>query len=273
MPGGIDLNKFESDWLTLREPLDRVARNKSILEAVKSWLAHIENPRILDLACGTGSTVRAFSELEDKPIAWCLVDNDAALLEKARLMNPCGNMRFELIDISKSLEIIDEFKPDLVVTSAFLDLVSVDWLQSLVSRLKRTRTPFYGALTYDGRVELLPELQDDDNVIVALNKHQTTDKGFGSALGPGAAQAAKELLKSSGYEVLTGSSDWQLRPAHERLARELFSGWCHAASGLFPERSAQFSDWLEKRLELLDGLSENETIAVIGHQDIFAYPS
>ena len=49
---------FSADWLTLREPYDRAARNADVLEAVARHFAGDSSIAIVDLACGTGSTLR-----------------------------------------------------------------------------------------------------------------------------------------------------------------------------------------------------------------------
>ena len=52
---------FSADWLALREPYDIGARNPHVLDAVVASLAGNNQVRIVDLACGTGSTVRALA--------------------------------------------------------------------------------------------------------------------------------------------------------------------------------------------------------------------
>ena len=71
--GGVS---FDADWLELREPADRAARDSGLLAAAAGYLG---GALALDLGCGTGATVRAFGGVG----RWRLVDADPALLEIA----------------------------------------------------------------------------------------------------------------------------------------------------------------------------------------------
>jgi hypothetical protein len=51
---------FSATWLALREPLDLAARNKEV-EAAFFEALPAEDPKILDLASGAGSTVAALA--------------------------------------------------------------------------------------------------------------------------------------------------------------------------------------------------------------------
>ena len=55
------MSGFSANWLALREPFDRRARNADVLEAVAGSLKQHISVRIADLACGTGSTLRALT--------------------------------------------------------------------------------------------------------------------------------------------------------------------------------------------------------------------
>ena len=90
---------------------------------------------------------------------------------------------------------------DLVTISALLDLVSDEWLQRLVVEIAVRHLPVYAALSYDGRIGLYAVRSADKKIVAAVNADQRTDKGFGPALGPGAAQAAAEQLERIGYVV------------------------------------------------------------------------
>src|SRR5947209_1946097 len=74
---------FSADWLALREPHDLSARNSEVLAAVLESLAGRSAVRIVDLACGTGSTMRALAPHIRTTQSWRLVDNNLSLLARA----------------------------------------------------------------------------------------------------------------------------------------------------------------------------------------------
>ncbi|MEL7014277.1 MAG: class I SAM-dependent methyltransferase, partial [Pseudomonadota bacterium] len=77
---------FDPEWLALREPADHAARDATLLG--RAVTAAGPAPVILDLACGTGSTLRAVAPHMQVHAVWRLVDNDLALLEHARDCGP-----------------------------------------------------------------------------------------------------------------------------------------------------------------------------------------
>ena len=79
---------FSAAWLELREPYDRRARNGAVIDAVVAMLKSHSAVGIVDLACGTGSTVRALSPRIKARQNWRLVDNDLSLLSRAPQSSP-----------------------------------------------------------------------------------------------------------------------------------------------------------------------------------------
>jgi len=77
------MTRFSAEWLSLREPYDRAARNPSILGAVVDAFQGATSIRVVDLACGTGATLRALEARLPRRQNWQLVDNDLGLLGRA----------------------------------------------------------------------------------------------------------------------------------------------------------------------------------------------
>ena len=94
---------------------------------------------------------------------------------------------------------------DAVVCSALLDLVSAAWLQRLAPAL---RVPFLACLSIDGRDAWLPRDPVDAVVRAGSRRDQMQDKGFGPALGIGAAAAASRVFAASGFCIRSAPSDW-----------------------------------------------------------------
>ena len=77
-------DSFSADWLALREPADHAARNPDLAARLGAWMARPGARRVLDIGCGSGSTVRALTSHLPDGVRWTLLDHDAALLEAAR---------------------------------------------------------------------------------------------------------------------------------------------------------------------------------------------
>jgi hypothetical protein len=84
------MSGFSAEWLALREVYDLRARNPAILDAVTAALEPLSSVRVVDLASGTGSTVRALSPLLPARQNWKLIDNDLGLLARAKAMPLVG---------------------------------------------------------------------------------------------------------------------------------------------------------------------------------------
>ena len=265
------MSGFSAEWLALREPYDARARNRDVLASVAAAaIAAGEAVGVVDLACGTGSTLRALAPRLPVRQDWRLVDNDLSLLARAAGKKTPGIAVTRIpVDLARDLEAALDGPVNLVTTSALLDLVSADWLDRLVVEVAARRLPFYAALTYDGRVTFDPADPLDGAVIAAVNLHQQTDKGFGPALGPRAAGAAIERFEAAGYAVVHGRSDWQLLPRDHDIQRDMLAGWAGAAreigAVLLPDAAA----WLTRRRDLL---AAGRSTITVGHVDIFARP-
>ena len=130
------MSGFSADWLALREPYDLRARNSAVLDAVIAALKGHPSIRIVDLACGTGSTLRALSPHLAGQQNWRLVDNDLGLLARAiATARPAGvTVTAMPLDLNRDLEAVLDGPVDLITTSALLDLVSEPWLERLDGR-------------------------------------------------------------------------------------------------------------------------------------------
>jgi hypothetical protein len=263
------MSGFSPQWLALREAYDRRARSRTVLDALAAAFAGAQSVAVTDLGCGTGSTVRAIAGFLPPRQQWRLVDNDETLLALAAAAAPDGAQVTTLaVDIAQHLEeAIGE--TDLVAMSALLDLVSATWLDRLVAALVRLKRPLYAALSYDGEVELVPASPHDATVIAAVNRHQLTDKGFGDALGRGAARIAPDSLRRNGFTVVEGRSDWILGTEARDIQMELLGGWASAAGEIGVD-AGLLEAWLAERSgHVAAGHSEMR----VGHVDFFAKPT
>jgi hypothetical protein len=262
------MSGFSAQWLALREPHDQAARSGTVLDALAATFAGAPAVTVTDLACGTGATMRAICGRLPPRQDWRLVDNDETLLGLAT-----AGAAFEAQVNTVNADIADHLEaaigePDLVATSALLDLVSAAWLDRLAAVLARMQRPLYAALSYDGDVAMTPAAAHDATVIAAVNRHQRTDKGFGPALGPDAARIAPERLRQNGFAVVIGRSDWQLGGEASEMQLALLAGWAEAASAIGVEQRL-LDEWLGERRDLV---AAGRSQLRVGHVDFFAVP-
>jgi hypothetical protein len=265
------MSGFSSEWLALREPYDLAVRNKAVLDAMLAAFQGQASISVVDLACGTGSTLRAVGKRLPKRQTWRLVDNDLGLLGSAATLGrpPDVTVAARAIDLVRDLELALDGPIDLITTSALLDLVSEDWLERLLIEAAARRLPLYAALSYDGRVSFDPVGRFDMDIVAAVNRHQRGDKGFGPALGPDAARSAAVIAKRVGYSFVEGSSDWTFGAADQAIQREVLRGFADAAGDLSTLPPDRIADWLARRLELVVAGTSGMRV---GHVDFFAMP-
>lgn len=266
---------FSAEWLALREPADVAARDGALLAAAAQAAqaaqgrsgAGVARPVIVDLGCGTGSTLRAFQPVLTTSAAWRLVDADAALLNRAaELAGP--DVALHQIDL-RQIDDLPLAGASLVTASALLDLCARDWVSALADRLAQLGLPFYAALSYDGVMHWTPEDPDDAAVTAAFNRHQRGDKGFGPALGPDAADVAAEVFAAAGFRVLQADSPWRLAAPEAVLHRDLIAGIAAAAAEVADPAMA--ATWAARRQASL--ADPQASVGIIGHRDLLALPA
>ncbi len=262
---------FSTDWLSVREPADIRARNPEVLKKVGATFAKHKSVTILDLGCGTGSTLRALGKVFPKSQNWVLVDNDPELLAEIKGQPKLAGQTLKPCQIDLNLHLTDVFEEniDIVATSAFLDLVSERWIDDFISELKARKLPFYAALTYDGRANCDPVHPADPDIISAVNRHQRGDKGFGPALGPVAAGTVIRKLQDAGFEVAQGQADWVFLTSEGLVQSMLIEGWASAALELGILDPETIEDWRDWRLTRV---ADGDSIIRVGHVDVFAVP-
>jgi hypothetical protein len=266
------MSRFTADWLALRERYDLAARNPDVLAAAAASFKSRASVHIVDFACGSGSTARALHAHLPARQHWDLVDNDPDLLAVAANANLREDITLNAVplDLSRNFEAPLENSIDLIAISALLDLVSETWFHQFSRAVAARALPVYAALTYDGRADLSPANQLDDAIIFAVNAHQRTDKGFGPALGPAAADATTAGFKSLGYSVVSGESDWIIGPNDRAMQNELLEGWANAARDMGTIPDAEIAFWLAQRKA---AVSRRLSSMRVGHVDFFAFPS
>ena len=263
------MSSFDAGWLALREPYDRRARDRGLIDALAAWLAHRPAPhRIVDLGAGTGALARALEPLLPGDQRWLFIDRDERLLDRAR--DAVAGAMTVHVDLARDLGTLDLADVDVVATSALLDLVSSAWLDELVGRCARSGVAVYASLSVDGRISFTPVDEDDDTVCAAFAKDQHRDKGFGLALGSEAAGVFARALDHASYATLFARSDWQLGPGDVDTQTAFLDGMREAASQAEPTGQARWEAWYRRRCAFV---AESRSRLCVGHRDVLGLPS
>jgi hypothetical protein len=293
------MSGFSIDWLDLREPADRHARNQDLLADALTWLLSGTGtaPLAVDLGAGTGSTLRAVSQYlpahrdngtgsheqvpdatePDAPqaaVTWRLVDHDPVLLAEAARRHG-GQWQLETCraDFGQPGTLPLQ-NARMVTASALFDLVSAGFVDSLVDALQAQATlpgkvtaAVYAALNYDGRTSWTPPHPLDNEVLKAFNRDQRRDKGMGPALGPDATTAMTAAFERAGFKVTTGNSPWKLTGEDSAMLAALISGIYDAVRQDPALDQKALEEWRQFREQhVATGTCE------VGHQDFLALP-
>ena len=262
---------FSSDWLALREPVDHRSRAADLVPPLVEWWGSRPLRRVLDLGSGTGSNLRYLAPRLPGEQEWTLVDRDSAALDRAT------DAAVAVPEVARVEHVVGELErkglglvplADLVTASALLDLVTHQWLESLVASCRATGNAALLSLTWDGTMTWRDPDPDDALVAEAVRNHQLRDKGMGPALGPAAGPAAERAFRAAGYDTRIGPSPWRLGDADASLAHALIHGWEAAASEQCPEDASLITGWAERRRATVASRFRLE----VGHVDLLALP-
>lgn len=296
------MSGFSAAWLALREPVDHRSRNAMLQNQVVNFLQQRAPVvpgllHITDLGSGTGSNLRALAPHFGAMQCWTLVDYDVDLLRAARttllswadgvldnntpnLIREVGSFSgsFEPLVVTKNMKTIAvQFRcadlladcrsilnepADLITAAAFFDLVAEPWLAEFCAALTK---PLYTVLTYDGKETWSPPNALDADVLRAFHAHQSTDKGFGAALGPRGAERLQSLLQGRGFTTACAPSPWCMDYRDRTLIQQLAIGTASAAREMGMLENSVIDQWEQAR-----GQASH---CEIGHIDLFAYPA
>lgn len=289
------MSGFSLDWLRLRAPFDRAARDDRLARRFAATLRRPDHRplRLLDLGAGTGANARVLAPLIGGDQDWLLLDDDRALLgwcaaehiawagreghsvekDGDAVVIRAGAARWRLrarhIDLARDLAAALAEPHDAIVMAALADLVSAAWVDALAAHIQRRRVPLLSVLAVDGRRQWHPPAAADTLMRDAFAAHQRRDKGFGLALGAAAPVYFGARLAAAGCAVASAASDWRIGPDHRRMLATIIDMESAAASEQHPEAADAVAGWaVQRQAELAAGLL---TLAV-GHRDMLALP-
>lgn len=276
--------RFESDWLALREAADATARDRTLATRAQDWLANRPAPlRITDLGAGSGANPRFLAGYLPGPQHWRLVDHDPELLDRAVKRNAdtrdahdspiqVETCRQDLADVDAA--IADD--TDLATASALFDLVSPEWMVALAERCAEVGCAALWTMTVDGNWHFtgpdgdrLRETEDAE-MLSLFQAHQARDKGLGRALGGAAPKSLRAAFARLGYNIAEAPSPWRLRPGeHQPLALALLDGWRRALIEQAPGERPKIEAWWRDRRASVEA---GEMGIEVGHLDLYAEP-
>ncbi len=281
------MSGFSPEWLALREPIDHRSRDRALAERLTKRFRGKSKINVVDLGCGTGSNLRATSQVLDVTRqSWTLVDYDPRLLSVAgerlaqwsdrAIRDEAGlvlfkgdktiEVTFRQADLVKELDSVlgkkSDLGPDLVTASALFDLCSTDFIETFAGAVAKRRAVFYTVLTYNGVQQWMPAHASDEAMTAAFHAHQKTDKGFGVSAGPDAPPALATAFRARGYRIDEGDSPWDIGRSEQSLIDALVPGFAGAVreTGAVTERD--ITAWL----------AVQRHGSLVGHTDTLAVP-
>lgn len=245
------MDEYAADWLALRAPYDEAARDRGLMAAFAAALPSA--PTILDLGCGTGASPRALAPFLADDARWIGVDADPRLLSRY----PGETQRADLSrpDWSALLGGVDA-----IACTAFIDLVTADWLAGLAAAVGAR--PVWCAGAVDGRRDWSPPNPDDGLIAAAFKADQRRDKGFGAALGAEAPAAFAHTFPV----VRMAPADWRVGPTDRAMLETLIEGEAEAAARHAPAERVRA--WAARRNR---AAAESALTVRIGHIDSLAF--
>lgn len=263
------MSGFDKDWLALREPADRAARHKALVDGLARYLESGAPQRLMDIGCGTGSTWRSLEADMPAAASWLLLDHDPLLLQEAlRRIGPERGISVSQHDLN-DIEGLPLQDVGVVTASALFDLCSETFCTAFARRMAQARCGLYAALNYDGIMEWSVAHPLDGAMVGYFNDHQRTDKGFGVALGPDATDCLARVLSEQGFSIHIEDSPWMLDAASADLQRELLKGLRTPILEMSGLPTDTVDTWLQFRLA---AIIEPGSSCRVGHKDLLALP-
>jgi protein-L-isoaspartate O-methyltransferase len=219
-----------SRYLAAKKTVDDRALDRQVLAALRRLMPHPQ-PRILEIGAGLGTMVARLLEWQViEGGEYTLLDVDRRLLTDSRAWLGrwatthglpvqqlpdglrLGGLRVRLVE-AELAEYLDGGRgepADVLVASAFLDVVDVPAVLPGLFRLLVPGGVYWFPITFDGESVFSPDHPADDDVLRAY--HRTMDERVRYGRPAGKSRTGRHLfaqLRTAGAPpVAAGSSDW-----------------------------------------------------------------
>ena len=281
---------FSKSWINMRMQYDDAARSDILINFLRSNSKY-DDYNLIDMCSGTGSFLIWLLKNNITFKKNILIDHDIALLKSVKsnfrqylkdkyiVKSNSNNLNLILtnkhknsidVDIEKSdcqKYNLDENQSFIISYSAAIDLMSKSSIANSLSNMKKNNILFY-SLCFDGKVKWLPSNHFDKYILSFFNKHQTTDKGFGKALGYQAIDYLTMKAKKLGYEVTKKESTWNIVNFNEKdkyFMRRYVLDIKKALYHMEGIDRSMLSEWYLNKKECID---HKKLKLCVGHKDI-----
>lgn len=268
----------ETAYLLGKRTVDDRALNRRVHDRFERALAAMDRPLdIIEVGAGPGTMPWRLAQWESFPstVTYTLVDREPTHLETARERLPAWLAdEGYVIDTAPAdgdiLAIRDghsltirtnltdafslETSADVVIASAFLDLVDLDEALAHFEEVLAPDGLLYAPITFDGLTGFVPEHEVDPRIEHLYHQHMRDRDQPG---GPHAGRQLLGAIPDRGGEILAaGSSDWLLRPqrgsypAEEKQVLDELLGTIHTAVSTYcPDEldPATLEEWYQHR--------------------------
>jgi hypothetical protein len=231
-PPGEPFDREFQRYLAAKRTVDDRALDRRVLEALRAGIADRDRLTVLEVGAGIGTMAERLLEWELLPaeVTYELLDLEPANLAAARERLPAwgrergwavtgrdddllleGEGRRVRVRFTEgdALAVAPERSRDLLVGSAFLDLIDYDRLPALLSAL-RPGGRWYFPITFDGVTAFRPPHPHDDAVVERFHGHMDRGDGAGSTAG----RRLLDGLPDGATVEAVGGSDWVVRPPY-----------------------------------------------------------
>ena len=227
---------------------------------------------IVDLACGTGSTLRALAPRIKARQNWRLVDNDLSLLARApqsrrrtSTSRPCRSISTAILKPRSTARSIWSRRRRCSISSP------TNGCERLAVETAARRLPVYAALSYDGRVEIdAGRCRRRRRSSPRSTRISAPTRALVRRSGRTRRSKAIERFERVGYSVVQGPSDWVFAPTDREIQIEMLSGWAAAAREIGDMPLPDVVGWLTRRRDLV---AAGRSSIRVGHVDFFARPT
>ena len=132
------MHEFNTNWLKLRESVDKKSRNLKIIQLISKKFNNNYPVSIIDLGTGAGSNFNYLKPKLKFNQKWVFTDislNSMNYFKRnLKLSNKIIKTKFQIFDVIRDLDKIKFKTFDIVTGSAFLDILPKSWFYKFHSR-------------------------------------------------------------------------------------------------------------------------------------------